>query len=198
MVETPTPPGTPGSRAIPFDLPGTDGRRHTLDSVRGSRGTVVMFICNHCPYVKAVAEKIVRDMDELAAHGVGSVAIMSNDTADYPEDSFANMKVFAQRNGFTFPYVIDETQEIARAYGAVCTPDFFGYDRNLQPRLPRPPRFVGALVRSGRAARAVRGDDGGRARREGAAGPARVDRLLDQMAQGVTARDANGVSPPRR
>jgi len=131
MVETPTPPGTPGSKAIPFDLPGTDGRRHTLDSVRGSRGTVVMFICNHCPYVKAVAEKIARDMDELAAHGVGSVAIMSNDTADYPEDSFANMKLFAQRNGFTFPYVIDETQEIARAYGAVCTPDFFGYDRNL-------------------------------------------------------------------
>jgi peroxiredoxin len=134
MVETPTPPGTPGSKAIPFDLPGTDGRRHTLDSVRGSRGTLVMFICNHCPYVKAVAEKIARDMDELAAHGVGSVAIMSNDTADYPEDSFANMKVFAQRNGFTFPYVIDETQEIARAYGAVCTPDFFGYDAGLKLR----------------------------------------------------------------
>jgi peroxiredoxin len=132
MVTTPTPQGTPGSKAVPFDLPGTDGRRHTLDSVRGPRGTVVMFICNHCPYVRAVAEKIARDMDELAAHGVGSVAIMSNDTADYPEDSFANMKVFAERNGFTFPYVIDETQEVARAYGAVCTPDFFGYDRNLE------------------------------------------------------------------
>jgi peroxiredoxin len=132
MPSVSTPPGTPGSTAVPFDLPGIDGRRHTLDSVRGAHGTVVMFICNHCPYVRAIAEKIARDMDELAGHGVGSVAIMSNDTADYPEDSFANMKVFAREQGFTFPYVIDETQEIARAYGAVCTPDFFGYDRDLR------------------------------------------------------------------
>ena len=132
MVTTTTPTGAPGSKAIPFDLAGTDGRRHTLESVRGPHGTVVMFICNHCPYVRAVAEKIARDMDELAGHGVGSVAIMSNDTADYPEDSFANMKLFAKSNGFTFPYVIDETQEVARAYGAVCTPDFFGFDLDLK------------------------------------------------------------------
>ena len=126
-----TPAGAPGSVAPPFDLPGTDGRRHTLASVRGANGTVVMFICNHCPYVKAVIDKIVRDMKELAAHGVGSVAIMSNDPADYPDDSFDNMKALAARLAFPFPYVQDETQEVARAYGAVCTPDFFGYDRDL-------------------------------------------------------------------
>lgn len=111
-------------------LPGTDGKRHTLDSVRGSNGTVVMFICNHCPYVKAVVDKIVRDMRDLASLGVGSIAVMSNDPADYPEDSFDNMKAFAVRHGFPFPYVIDETQEVARTYGAVCTPDFFGFDRD--------------------------------------------------------------------
>ena len=114
-----------------FDLPGTDGKRHTLASVRGTDGTVVMFICNHCPYVKAVIDKIVRDMGELAQHGVGSIAIMSNDPAEYTEDSFANMKVVADRHRFPFPYVIDETQDVARAYAAVCTPDFFGFDRDL-------------------------------------------------------------------
>ena len=91
-----------------------------------------MFICNHCPYVKAVVDKIVRDMSELAAHGVGSIAIMSNDPADYPDDSFDNMKASRRQHGFTFPYVIDETQDVARAYGAVCTPDFFGFDRDLK------------------------------------------------------------------
>ena len=115
-----------------FDLPGTDGKRHTLASVRGTDGTVVMFICNHCPYVKAVIDKIVRDMGELAQHGVGSIAIMSNDPAEYTEDSFANMKVVADRHRFPFPYVIDETQDVARAYAAVCTPDFFGFDRDLK------------------------------------------------------------------
>jgi peroxiredoxin len=115
-----------------FDLPGTDGKRHTLASVRGTDGTVVMFICNHCPYVKAVIDKIVRDMGELAQHGVGSIAIMSNDPAEYTEDSFANMKVVAERHRFPFPYVIDETQDVARAYAAVCTPDFFGFDRDLK------------------------------------------------------------------
>ena len=131
MVSLNTPAVQLGTAAAGFDLAGTDGRRHTLDSVRGANGTVVMFICNHCPYVKAVIDKIVRDMGDLAPHGVGSVAIMSNDPADYPEDSFANMKVFAARHGFAFPYLIDETQDVARAYGAVCTPDFFGYDRDL-------------------------------------------------------------------
>ena len=125
-------PGTPGATAPLFDLPGTDGRRHTLASIRGANGTVVMFICNHCPYVKAVADKIARDMKELAAHGVGSVAIMSNDPAEYPEDSFENMKGFAANHAFPFPYLLDESQDAAKAYGAVCTPDFFGYDRDLK------------------------------------------------------------------
>jgi peroxiredoxin len=131
MVSLTTPSAKLRFRAPPFDLLGTDGRRHTLDSVRGTNGTVVMFICNHCPYVKAVVAKIVRDMTELAQHGVGSVAVMSNDVAAYPDDSFDRMKDFAAQHGFTFPYVIDETQAVARAYDAVCTPDFFGFDRDL-------------------------------------------------------------------
>jgi peroxiredoxin len=131
MVSLTTPSGQRGVHAPAFDLRGTDGRRHSLDSVRGANGTVVMFICNHCPYVKAVVTKIVRDMTELAKHGVGSIAVMSNDVAAYPDDSFDNMKAFAAQHAFTFPYVIDETQEVARAYGAVCTPDFFGFDREL-------------------------------------------------------------------
>ncbi len=132
MVSLTTPASRLGAAAIPFDLPGTDGGRHTLDSVRGANGTVVMFICNHCPYVKAVIDKLVRDMAELSGFGVGSIAIMSNDPAEYAEDSFANMKAVAERHRFAFPYVIDETQDVARAYGAVCTPDFFGYDRDLK------------------------------------------------------------------
>ena len=132
MATLTTPPGALGSVAPSFDLPGTDGHRHALASVRGKNGTVVMFICNHCPYVKAVIDKIVRDMRELAAHGVGSVAIMSNDPVDYPEDSFDHMKELAAKLAFPFPYLLDETQEVAQAYGAVCTPDFFGYDRDLK------------------------------------------------------------------
>jgi peroxiredoxin len=132
MVSLTTPAGELGSAAPAFDLPGTDGKRHTLASVRGANGTVVMFICNHCPYVKAVAGKIARDMAELAPLGVGSIAIMSNDPAAYPEDSFDRMKAFAAQHRFPFPYVVDETQEAGRAYGAICTPDFFGYDRDLR------------------------------------------------------------------
>jgi peroxiredoxin len=132
MPTSTTSAGALGTAAPPFDLPGTDGRRHTLASVRGSNGTVVMFICNHCPYVKAVQDKIVRDMRELAGHGVGSVAIMSNDPADYPDDSFDHMKEQAAKLAFPFPYLLDETQDVAKAYGAVCTPDFFGYDRDLK------------------------------------------------------------------
>jgi peroxiredoxin len=128
MVSLTTPPGRLGGHAAPFDLPGTDGRRHTLDSARGPNGLVVMFICNHCPYVKAVIDKIVTDTRELAALGVGSIAVMSNDPTEYPEDSFENMRAEALRRGFPFPYVQDATQEIARTYGAVCTPDFFGFN----------------------------------------------------------------------
>ena len=130
-MATITAPAELGWKAQSFDLPGVDGRRHTLESARGRNGVLVMFICNHCPYVKAVVAKIVRDMSELARHGVGSIAVMSNDVAAYPADSFDNMKVFAAQNHFTFPYVIDETQEVARAYDAVCTPDFFGFDQEL-------------------------------------------------------------------
>ena len=115
-----------------FDLPGVDGKRHSPQSGRGDKGLVVMFICNHCPYVKAVIDRIVRDCKELQALGVGSIAVMSNDPSDYPEDSFENMKRVAREKGFPFPYVIDETQDVARAYDAVCTPEFFGFNPALE------------------------------------------------------------------
>ncbi len=121
-----------GWKAVDFDLPGVDGKRHTLSSARGSNGLLVMFICNHCPYVKAVLDRIVRDCGELAAQGIGSIAIMSNDPTDYPEDSFENMKRVARERRLPFPYVLDETQETAKAYGAVCTPDFFGFNARLE------------------------------------------------------------------
>jgi peroxiredoxin len=120
-----------GSAAPEFDLPGTDGKRHSLASSRSPHGLLVMFICNHCPYVKAVRERLIRDCADLAGHGIGSVAIMSNDPADYPEDSWENMRKTAAQYRYPFPYVIDETQDVARAYGAVCTPDFFGYNAAL-------------------------------------------------------------------
>ena len=121
-----------GRPAIEFDLPGVDGKRHTLASARGERGLLVMFICNHCPYVKGVIDRLVDDVRALQKAGVGAVAIMSNDTESYPADSFDNMKAFAKAHNFPFPYVIDETQKIARAYGAVCTPDFFGFNSELE------------------------------------------------------------------
>jgi peroxiredoxin len=121
-----------GWNAMDFDLPGVDGKRHTLASARGPKGLLVMFICNHCPYVKAVIDRIVRDTTELKALGIGSIAIMSNDPTDYPEDSWDDMVQIAKRMNFPFPYVLDETQEIAKAYGAVCTPDFFGFNAELK------------------------------------------------------------------
>lgn len=129
-----TPAGDPGWQAADFALPGIDGRTWRLADVRGPKGTLVMFICNHCPYVKAAIARIVRDAQALVVHGVGAIAIMPNDTAAYPDDSFAKMKLFAERHGIAFPYVIDESQDTARAYGAVCTPDFFGFDRDLRLR----------------------------------------------------------------
>lgn len=120
-----------GWQAVDFNLEGIDGRRYTLQDVRGEKGTLLMFICNHCPYVKAVIGRLVRDVTELQALGIGAIAIMPNDTEAYPADSFENMKAFAAQHGFTFPYVIDRTQEVARAYDAVCTPDFFGFDADL-------------------------------------------------------------------
>lgn len=111
-----------------FDLPGTDGRRYRLSDIRGPRGTLVMFICNHCPYVQSVIDRIVRDAAALQEQGIGVVAISANDVADYPQDGPEQMRTEAARHGFTFPYLYDETQETARAYGAECTPDFFGYN----------------------------------------------------------------------
>jgi peroxiredoxin len=121
-----------GWKAVDFRLPGVDGKTYRLEDVRGPRATLVMFICNHCPYVRAVIDRIVRDVRELQRHGVGAVAIMPNDTASYPEDSFDNMKRFAREHAFCFPYLIDESQDTARAYDAACTPDFFGFNAALE------------------------------------------------------------------
>ena len=132
MVSLQTPVCEFGKPAVDFRLPGVDGREWTLDDCMGEKGVLVMFICNHCPYVKAVLDRIVRDARELKEYGIGSVAIMSNDPSLYEEDSFENMKVIAERMDFPFPYLLDETQEVAKAYGAVCTPDFFGYNANRE------------------------------------------------------------------
>lgn len=121
-----------GWKAPAFSLPGVDGKTYSLDGLRGENGTLVMFICNHCPYVKAVIDRIVRDVNELKSIGINAVAISSNDAVHHPEDSFDNMKRFAAAHGFTFPYLYDESQEVARAYGAVCTPDFFGFNDKLE------------------------------------------------------------------
>lgn len=138
-----------GWKAVDFDLEGVDGQRRRLADIRGPQGTLVLFICNHCPYVRGLIDGLVADCRLLIAEGIGVVAIMPNDPAAYPEDSFDNMKVFATTHRFPFPYLFDSTQETARAYGAVCTPDIYGFDRNLglqyrgrvcemQGRLPRP------------------------------------------------------------
>jgi len=132
MVSTETPVCDFGRPAPDFRLPGVDGQTHTLQSVRGQNGLLVMFICNHCPYVRAIRDRLIRDAAELKAYGINTVAIMSNDPTDYPEDSFANMKQTAELFGFPFPYLYDETQETAKAFGAVCTPDFFGYNTDLK------------------------------------------------------------------
>jgi peroxiredoxin len=120
-----------GWKAPSFTLPGTDGKTYGLEELRGPNGTLVMFICNHCPYVKAVIDRIVRDVKQLRPLGMSAVAISSNDTVHYPEDSFENMKRFAEAHHFGFPYLFDESQDVARAYGAACTPDFFGFNAKL-------------------------------------------------------------------
>ncbi|MEW5964000.1 MAG: thioredoxin family protein [Pseudomonadota bacterium] len=130
MAET-TPICDFGWTAPAFTLPATDGRTYALADIAGPKGTLVMFICNHCPYVQAILDRIVRDARALQALGIGVAAISSNDAATYPEDSFDNMRRVAEREGLPFPYLYDESQAIARAYGAVCTPEFFGFDANL-------------------------------------------------------------------
>jgi peroxiredoxin len=117
-----------GWKARDFALTGVDGKTYSLADIRGPKGTLVVFICNHCPYVRAVIGRLVEEADALRTIGIGTIAINSNDTDSYPEDSFDNMKVFAQQHHLTFPYVIDETQAVARDYRAQCTPDFFGFN----------------------------------------------------------------------
>lgn len=121
-----------GWEAADFRLPATDGRHYALKDIQGPNGTLIVFICNHCPYVKAVIDRLVRDAAELSALGIGTAAISSNDAVSYPEDSFDNMRIFAAEHRFPFPYLYDEAQDIARAYGALCTPDFFGFNADLK------------------------------------------------------------------
>ena len=121
-----------GWKAPDFSLKGTDGKTYSLSDIQGPKGTLVMFICNHCPYVKAVVDRLATDARAMQEIEIGIIAIMSNDPDHNAEDSFDNMSAFARNNGFTFPYVIDETQDVARAYDAVCTPDFFGFNRDLK------------------------------------------------------------------
>lgn len=132
MVSLETPLCDFGLSAIPFNLQGIDGESWTLEQCKGTKGLLVMFICNHCPYVKAIMDRMVRDTRELRSKGINSVAIMSNDPGQYEEDSFENMQKIAAEFDFPFPYLLDKTQQVAKAYGAVCTPDFFGYNKDLQ------------------------------------------------------------------
>ena len=132
MTLTKTPICNFGEKAKDFNLLSTENKKVTLDEAKGKNGTLVMFICNHCPYVKAVIKNIVQDVKFLENLGIKSVAIMSNDVKNYPEDSFENMIYFSKLHNFSFPYLIDETQKVAKEYDAVCTPDFFGYNKNLE------------------------------------------------------------------
>ena len=150
-----------GAAAPDFSLPATDGKTYALKGVAGESATVVVFICNHCPYVKAVIDRLVADVRLLMREGVGFAAICSNDAQSYPEDSFAKMGEFARAHDFPFPYLHDESQAVAHAYGAVCTPDFFGYDRDLKLKYrgrldegratPPPPRARRELLEAMRA-----------------------------------------------
>ena len=133
MVALETPICDFGWKAQEFNLIGTDNKYYSFQDIKGSKGTLVMFICNHCPYVKSVIHRIVEDVTLLKERGIGVIAIMSNDVNDPKygaEDSFDNMKLFSEKNNFVFPYVFDETQSVGRNYNAVCTPDFFGFNAN--------------------------------------------------------------------
>jgi len=132
MTLTKTPICNFGEKAKNFSLLSTENKKISLNDIKGENGTLIMFICNHCPYVKAVVKDIAEDAKYLETLGIKSVAIMSNDVKNYPEDSFENMVSFSKLHNFSFPYLIDETQKIAKEYGAVCTPDFFGYNKNFE------------------------------------------------------------------
>tara|TARA_Y100001970_G_C13793942_1_gene631656 strand:+ start:83 stop:634 length:552 start_codon:yes stop_codon:yes gene_type:complete len=132
MALTKTPICDFGKKADNFELKSIDNKIISLNDAKGENGTLIMFICNHCPYVLAVINNVVEDCKELENDGIKSIAIMSNDPKRYEEDSFDNMIKFSKNHNFNFPYVIDETQEVAKTYGAVCTPDFFGYNKDLE------------------------------------------------------------------
>ena len=132
MALTKTPICDFGKKADNFELKSIDNKIISLNDAKGENGTLIMFICNHCPYVLAVINNVVEDCKELEGDGIKSIAIMSNDPSRYEEDSFDNMIKFSRNNDFNFPYLIDETQEVAKTYGAVCTPDFFGYNKDLE------------------------------------------------------------------
>ena len=133
MALTKTPVCDFGKKAEDFKLKSIENKIISLNDVKGDKATLIMFICNHCPYVKAIIRDLALDCNALKKDGINSVAIMSNDTKNYPEDSFDNMIKFAKANDFgEMNYLIDETQDIAKKYGAVCTPDFFGYNKNLE------------------------------------------------------------------
>ena len=133
-----------GWKGPSFSLTGIDGKTHSLEELKGPNGTLVAFICNHCPYVKAVIDCLVRDASALKSLGVNTIAVCSNDASTHPDDSFDNMKRFAEEHGFPFPYLHDETQDVAHAYDAVCTPDFFGFNADLELQ------YRGRLDESGR------------------------------------------------
>ena len=132
MVLTKTPICNFGEKPHSFELKDVSEKTYNFKDLVGEKGTLIMFICNHCPYVKAVIKDIVHDADKLKNLNINTIAVMSNDTKNYPDDSFENMIKFSKINKFNFPYLFDETQEIAKKYGAVCTPDFFGYNRDLE------------------------------------------------------------------
>ena len=132
MSLTKTPICNFGEEAKDFKLISTENKKVSLDDIKGKNGILIMFICNHCPYVKAVINDIVEDAKYFESLEIKSTAIMSNDVKNYPEDSFDNMIAFSKSNNFSFPYLFDETQDVAKNYGAVCTPDFFGYNKNLE------------------------------------------------------------------
>ena len=132
MTLTKTPICNFGEKAKDFNLKSTNSKQISLNDIKGKNGTLVMFICNHCPYVKAIIKDLVDDVRDLESLGIKSIGVMSNDVKNYPDDSFENMISFSKSNNFSFPYVIDETQSVAKKYGAVCTPDFFGYNNNLE------------------------------------------------------------------
>lgn len=131
MAETP-PVCDFGWKAVDFSLLGTDGKTYSLAEVAGPNGTLIVFMCNHCPYVRSVIGRLAEEARALAELGIGVAGINANDPSAYPEDSYENMKSFVRDHGLGFPYLVDPTQETARAYGAVCTPDFFGFNKDLE------------------------------------------------------------------